>query len=166
MRIQGYDVVCDFEATRKYRDKYNEQCQGDECNNFRLNFKSHYPKDKIEMTISGTIIVLRNWNIADETYSNTGMEKPFFIFEILNIFVKDTKYEFYSSVKCGREIEFSYNGKNYFESRNSDTDWYIYCEETNISQHFISADELLKDAMLENLNINVLWNDIKIDYIL
>lgn len=25
MIIQGYDVICDFEATNRYIDKYNEQ---------------------------------------------------------------------------------------------------------------------------------------------
>jgi len=32
-----------------------------------------------------------------------------------NQFLKDTKYEFYSTVERGREIEFSYNGKNYLK---------------------------------------------------
>lgn len=210
MRIQGLDVICDIEATQKYRDKYNKQCLCDECKNFRLNFSAHYPEvitflnqfgadfdypleimdngfenekckrgysvyysvkgkipqDRIELTIDEINIVLRNWNIAYEAYANTGMKKPFFIIEISNIFLKDTKYEFYNAVRSGREIEFSYNRKNYFESRNSDIDWYIYCIETKISQHFREEDELLKEAMLENLNINVLWNDISIDCIL
>ena len=44
--------------------------------------------------------------------------------------MKDTKTEFYQAVNCGQEIEFSYNGKHYFESRDSNNDWYIYCEES------------------------------------
>ncbi|WP_129724069.1 DUF3841 domain-containing protein [Xylanivirga thermophila] len=33
--------------------------------------------------------MLRNWNIADETYSNTGMEKPYFIIEVSDLLIKD-----------------------------------------------------------------------------
>lgn len=209
MIIQGYDVICDFEATNRYIDKYNEQCHCDECKNFRLNFKPHYPEvitfleqfginidypleimdlgfndynskrqysvyysvkgelpiDRIQIKISETNIVLRNWNIADDTYSNTGMEKPYFIIEVSDLLIKDIKYEFYSALKMGREIEFQYNGKNYFVSRNNDEDWYVYCEETNKSQSFRSSEQLLKDAMLDEVNINELFNDMEINYI-
>lgn len=209
MKIQDYDIIVDIESTKKYRDKYNEQCHCEQCENFRLNFDTYYPEivrflqqfgintyypleimdlgfnekiskreyivyysvkgelpiDKIKLTINNANIVLRNWNIAHEAYANTGMDKPYFIIEIDNIFLKDTKYEFYNAVRTGREIEFSYNGKNYFESRNDDNDWYIYCEETKTKQHFKSAEELLKYTILEDMNINDLWNDIRIDCI-
>ena len=79
---------------------------------------------------------------------------------------KDIKIEFYEAVKCGREIEFRYKEKHYFESRNHDYDWYIYCEETKEIQHFMSADELLSNSIIEGHNINELWDDIIIEYIL
>lgn len=210
MKIQGYDIIVDIESTKKYRDKYNEQCHCEQCENFRLNFITYYPNivkflqqfginiyypleimdlgfnneigrreylvyysvkgvlpiDKIELTVNDVNIVLRNWNIAHESYANTGMERPYFIIEIGSLFLKDTKYEFYNAIKSGREIEFSYNGKNYFVSRSDDTNWYIYCEETKTKQHFTSVEKLLNNATLEDLNINDLWNDIRIDYIL
>lgn len=80
--------------------------------------------------------------------------------------LENTKSEFYEAVKYGREIEFSYKGKHYFESRHGDNDWYIYCEETKEKQHFISSDELLRDTILDGENINDIWEDIIIDYIL
>ena len=80
--------------------------------------------------------------------------------------LENTKSEFYEAVKYGREIEFSYRGKHYFESRHGDTDWYIYCEETKKTQHFISSDELLRNTILDGKNINDIWEDIIIDYIL
>lgn len=83
-----------------------------------------------------------------------------------NSVLKDTKRDFYEAVNYGREIEFSYNGKHYFESRDSDHDWYIYCEETKEKQQFPSANKLLLKAMLEGKNINDIWEDINIECIL
>jgi len=210
VKIKGYDILCDFEDTKKYRDKYNEKCHCDECKNFRLNFNYCYPEvvaflkecginidfpleimdlgfnvenskraycvyysvkgelpiDKIQLTIGEINIVLRNWNVAEESYSNTGMENPYFIIEVLDLFIKDIQYEFYYAVKTGRKIEFQYNGKNYFVSRNNDQDWYAYCEETKKSQRFTSSEHLLKATMLDGVYINELFNDIKINSIL
>lgn len=36
------DIIYDFNATNKYRDKFNDQCQCNECNNFRLKFGTYY----------------------------------------------------------------------------------------------------------------------------
>ena len=80
--------------------------------------------------------------------------------------MKDTKTEFYQAVSCGQEIEFSYNGKHYFESRDSNNDWYIYCEESKEKQRFISSNELLLNAKFADKNINDIWEDSIIDYIL
>lgn len=80
--------------------------------------------------------------------------------------LENTKSEFYEAVKYGREIEFSYKGKHYFESRHGDTDWYIYCEETKEKQHFSSSNKLLLNAILDGNNINDIWEDIIIDCIL
>lgn len=78
----------------------------------------------------------------------------------------DIKQEFVDAVFTGREIEFSYCDKHYFESRNSDIDWYIYCEETKDIQHFLSSHELIKNAILQGSNINEIWEHISIDCIL
>lgn len=123
--------------------------------------KGELPIDRIQLKISETNIVLRNWNIAGESYSNTGMEKPYFIIEVSDLLIKDIKYEFYSALKMGREIEFQYNGKNYFVSRSDDEDWYVYCEETNKSQRFRSSEQLLKDAMLCFFIIYDIWRKTK-----
>ena len=42
--LNGMDIIYDFNATKNYRDKYNEQCQCKECKKFRLNFADTYPK--------------------------------------------------------------------------------------------------------------------------
>lgn len=89
------------------------------------------------------------------------MEKPYFIIEVSDLLIKDIKYEFYSALKMGREIEFQYNGKNYFVSRSDDEDWYVYCEETNKSQRFRSSEQLLKDAMLCFFIIYDIWRKTK-----
>lgn len=78
----------------------------------------------------------------------------------------DIKKEFVDAVLTGREIEFSYRGKHYFESRNSDSDWYIYCKETKNTQHFLAQHELIKNAILQGSNINEIWEYISIDCIL
>lgn len=128
--------------------------------------KGQLPIDKIESKLGEVPIILRNWNIADEAYCNTAMEKPYFIIEVQNIRLKDVKGEFHEAVSCGREIEFSYRSKHYFESRKGDKTWYIYCEETRETQYFTSSDELLLEAILDGRNINEIWEDIVIDCIL
>lgn len=80
--------------------------------------------------------------------------------------LKDIKAEFQQAVNRGQEIEFSYNGKHYFESRNSDNDWYIYCIESKEKQDFISSDELLLNATFEGENVNHIWENIVISCIL
>ncbi len=54
--------------------------------------KGELPIDSILLTISGTSIVLRNWNVASEAYSNTGMKEPFFIIEISELFINAPKH--------------------------------------------------------------------------
>lgn len=51
--------------------------------------KGKLPVDKIQLKIGEINIVLRNWNVAEESYSNTGMEKPYFIIEVLDLLIKD-----------------------------------------------------------------------------
>lgn len=47
------------------------------------------------------------------------------------------KQEFIDAVFMGREIEFSYCGQHYFESRRTETDWYIHCEEEKYTCIFL-----------------------------
>lgn len=50
------------------------------------------------------------------------------------------------SLAAGREIELRHDGLHYFISRDSDTAWYLYCEETQEKQVFASADALYAQA--------------------
>lgn len=128
--------------------------------------KGELPTDKIQTHIGQVELTLRNWNIANEAYANTGMEKPYFIIEVSHIFLKDIKGAFTEAVQYGREIEFIYQDKHYFESRNNDQDWYIYCEETKETQHFTSAEALLIGTVLDKKNINDIWDELIIECIL
>ncbi len=56
--------------------------------------KGELPVSKIESKINNVSITLRNWEIANEAYGNTGMEKPYFIIEIDNISLKDNQAAF------------------------------------------------------------------------
>ena len=78
----------------------------------------------------------------------------------------DTAQTFTEAVLTGREIEFTCGANHYFESRNTDTDWYIYCEETRAAQHFSSGRALLAQAVLQGENISQMWGRITIDCIL
>lgn len=49
--------------------------------------KGTLPVERIEIIRDNADIVFRNWNIANEKYYNTGMEIPYFIIEISNIFL-------------------------------------------------------------------------------
>lgn len=124
------------------------------------------PVDKIEVIVDDVTLTLRNSAIATEAYANTGMKEPYFIIEVSHILLEDRMAEFYEAVNCGREIEFSYKEKHYFESRNHAQDWYIYCEETKVIQHFMSAEELLRETIIDGQNMNELWDGLRIDCIL
>jgi hypothetical protein len=76
------------------------------------------------------------------------------------------KREFIDAVRSGREIEFTCNGKSYFESHKSDDSWYIYSESDRTKQCFKSANDLLKNALIDGVPLNELWDDIQIEYIL
>lgn len=128
--------------------------------------KGQLPKEKMSTNIGNVGITMRNDIVADEAYANTGMQAPFFIIELSNIALYDNENVFREAVTKGREIEFSYNGQHFFESHNSDVDWYIYHEETRQTQSFKSANDLLSNAILQSCNINEIWNQIIIDYLL
>lgn len=49
--------------------------------------RGELPTDKIEMKIGNINVTMRNWNIADEAYANTGMLAPYFIIELDGIII-------------------------------------------------------------------------------
>lgn len=77
----------------------------------------------------------------------------------------DVRQQFIEAVLTGREIEFRHGARHYFESRTSQRDWQIYCEETKEIQHFASSLELLEHAELQGRPIREIWDEIFIDYI-
>lgn len=81
--------------------------------------KGYLPVPKMTTTIGDVSVTMRNDDIANESYANTDMQAPFFVIELSEIFLNDNKAVFTEAVNTGREIEFSYNGQHFFESRNS-----------------------------------------------
>jgi len=77
----------------------------------------------------------------------------------------ENKKEFYDAINLGREIEFSCDGVDYFESYDS-KGWYIDNLSTGIRQYFSSCDELMKSAKLGNAFLSECWERVVIDYIL
>ncbi|HZK33563.1 MAG TPA: hypothetical protein VFC60_03590 [Tissierellaceae bacterium] len=74
--------------------------------------------------------------------------------------------EFIDAVRTGREIEFTCEGRSYFESHEADDKWYIYSERENKKQYFKSADDLINNALINGSPLSEMWYKIKIDYIL
>lgn len=128
--------------------------------------KGELPSLRIDMEINDVAITMRNHIVANESYANTDIPSPFFIIELCDIFIPDNKTIFSDAVLLGREIEFSFNAKHYFESRKNENNWYVYCEETKEYQYFSSADEMIKDAIIEGNNINKIWRKISLNCIL
>ena len=128
--------------------------------------KGQLPTQRMNMEIDDVAITMRNDDIAKESYANTDIPVPFFIIELCPVFIPDNKTIFSDAVLLGREIEFSFDAKHYFESRKNEAIWYVYCEETKAYQYFSSADELLKNASIEGKNINNIWREISLDCIL
>lgn len=50
------------------------------------------------------------------------------------------------ALDTGREVELSHGGLRYFISRHSDTQWYLYCEESGEEQAFPSPQALYEGA--------------------
>lgn len=75
-----------------------------------------------------------------------------------------TKKRFVSSMKSNREIEFEYNGVDYFKSC-SDKGYYIHNSKDNSYQYFETPEELLEKCKLEGKNLNELWDKIFIQCI-
>lgn len=50
--------------------------------------KGTLPIDKMENKIGGVNVTLRNWNIADEEYANTGMTRPYFIIALDKVIIR------------------------------------------------------------------------------
>lgn len=128
--------------------------------------KGSLPQEKMVTNIDGIDAIMRSNEIADESYANTSMDKPFFIIELSNILLCDNKAVFEDALNTGREVEFHYAGYHYFLSRNQRKQWYIYCEQTKITETYNTPQELLRRARLGDIEIHSIWNSIVIDYLL
>lgn len=203
------DIIFDKEYTFAYRDKYNEQCQCEQCILFRKNFSKCYPEvvkfikqfgidvdypleimefgldnkvlkrqyavyyavkgqlpnDKMTTTIGDVSAVMRNDKISTEAYSNTDLDKPFFIIELSNIFIGDIKAVFEDALNIGHEMEFHLGEFDYFLGRKKG-EWQIYCEQTKETQAFATPNDLLNNAVLHDNKISAVWEEIIIDYLL
>ena len=51
--------------------------------------KGCLPTPKMSRTVDNVMITMRNHEIAKEAYANTGMETPFFIVELSNLYLED-----------------------------------------------------------------------------
>ncbi|HEY4602258.1 MAG TPA: hypothetical protein VIG73_13410 [Cerasibacillus sp.] len=49
--------------------------------------KGKLPVDKMKDKIAEVDVTLRNFNVADEVYANTGMKEPYFIIELNRIII-------------------------------------------------------------------------------
>lgn len=77
----------------------------------------------------------------------------------------DTEKEFVMATIMNREIEFDYNGTEYFKSK-SDKGYYIYNSSNRDTQYFKTPEDLLKYGRLEGKLLSELWNKINISCIL
>lgn len=77
----------------------------------------------------------------------------------------NTKKEFIAANLMNREIEFNYNGVEYFRSQ-SDKGYYIWCKKDDSIQYYQTPEELLECAVLEGEPLKELWDKINISCIL
>ena len=75
--------------------------------------------------------------------------------------MSDKIKEFYEAISLGREVEFSYNGLDYFVSHDN-VRWHIFCVPTKAKQYFASPDELMNNAKLEDEYLKDCWVDVDI----
>ncbi len=73
----------------------------------------------------------------------------------------NTKKEFITATIMNREIEFEYNGVDYFKSC-CDEGYYIYNSKEKTSQYFESPEKLLENGRLEGRLMSELWDEIYI----
>lgn len=63
-----------------------------------------------------------------------------------------------------REIEFTLKNKNYsvtYGTHNDGTKYISFCEFYKSDTEFISADDFMKNAMIDNILLSDLWNEAK-----
>lgn len=101
---------------------------------------------------------------------NTSLVEGKYLFDIMNdievIFIDfNTKKEFIAATMMNREIEFDYNGVNYFKS-SDEKGYYIWSEKNNSRQYFSSPEELLEKGTLEGKLLCQLWDKIHIQFLL
>lgn len=105
------------------------------------------------------------FNTYEELFQK-GIINGNYLIEILDdieiIFIDfNTKKEFSAAVEMNREIEFEYNGVNYFKSC-SDKGYYIYNSKENSYQYFKTPKELLEKSEFEGKHLDELWDKINI----
>lgn len=79
----GIDIMYPLEIMDLGVDEYRDKREY----SVYYSVKGQLPVKKIESKDSGVSITLRDWTIADESYSNTGMVAPYFIIEVSNVFL-------------------------------------------------------------------------------
>lgn len=64
-------------------------------------------------------------------------------------------------IESGREVEFNFNGKKYFVSKDGSVK---YCSlwKDKREQAFDSMEELFMDTMIDNRKFYVVWDEVKI----
>ncbi|WP_317854041.1 hypothetical protein [Chakrabartyella piscis] len=77
----------------------------------------------------------------------------------------DTKERILDALETGKDIEFHYGTYNYFITRNSDGGYLYCCIETKFPQQYASKASLLEKAMVGNVKIESVMNELEIDYI-
>lgn len=101
---------------------------------------------------------------------NKGIVEEKYLLEILDdietTFIEfNTEKEFIAATKMNREIEFDYNGVNYFKS-SDDKGYYIWSEKDDSCQYYSSPEELLEKATLDGKSLKELWDKIHIQFLL
>lgn len=105
---------------------------------------------------------------VDELINKGEVEEKYLIqiLDVIEVIFIDynTEKEFVAATIMNSEIEFDYNGTNYFKSSN-DKGYYIWCEKDNSFQYYSSPKELLKKGTLEGKPLRELWKEIHIKFI-
>ena len=76
----------------------------------------------------------------------------------------NTEKEFVAATIMNNEIEFEYNGINYFKS-SDEKGYYIWCQKDKSFQYYSSPEELLQKGTLQGKLLKNLWKNIIIQFI-
>lgn len=67
-------------------------------------------------------------------------------------------------IECGRELEFKYNGKEYFISKSKAKEHVSLWGEGK-EQSFSHTDELIANAVIDEKSFHSVWNDLTLTYL-